>query len=123
MKYCLNPVNLNMEKKSPKTAPAPQENSTMMEKAGEILSNIGSHLADAKEAVTQTVVKEYKVVKKAIKKKLAKKKSSPKKAVKKAVKKAAPKTAKKAATSSSAPTKRLRHPAASAFSRRWDARS
>ena len=59
-----------MEKKSPKATPAPQEGSSIVEKAGEILSSIGSHLADAKEAVTQTVVKEYKVVKKAIKKKL-----------------------------------------------------
>lgn len=91
-----------MEKKSPKTTPAPQEDSSIMEKAGEILSNIGSHLSDAKDAVTQTVVKEYKVVKKAIKKKLAKKKSSPKKQVKKAApkkvaKKAAPKKAAKKA--------------------------
>ena len=57
-----------MEKKSPKATPTPQEGSTIVEKAGEILSSIGSHLVDAKDAVTQTVVKEYKVVKKAIKK-------------------------------------------------------
>ena len=100
-----------MEKKSRKTSPDAAGDSSIMQKAGEILSSIGSNLNEAKDAVTQSVIKEFKVVKKAIKKKLAKKKPAPKKAAKKSAKKAAPKkSAKKSASrkpaKKSAPTRR-----------------
>ena len=84
-----------MEKKSPKPQPSVPEESSFMQKAGEILHSIGTHLVDAKDAVAETVAKEIKVVKKAIKKKshIKKKRPVPKKTAKKAIVK---KNAKKA---------------------------
>jgi hypothetical protein len=95
-----------MNNKSTKRTSSESEGNSLLQKAGDVISNIGSQIVEGKDKVVEVVSEEYNVVKKAIKKKFAGKKA-PKKSVrvvrsKKAAKKSPVKKSSKAAKKSPA---------------------